>query len=509
MLRYLRLILSAIIFCCLLGFLAYLPSKAMALTMDWTRISVFTIGSTTYVIDGTERTMNVAPYIKNGRTYLPLRYAAYAFGAKDHNIFWDDSTGTVTLIEDDRNVQFIIGEMVMIVNGTRIDIDSAPEVVNGRVMIPLRWITVAFEADGFPMLYWDPITQTITITAVDRVTLPDVQPAEPDIQPTEPDIQPTEPDVQPVKPDIQPIDTWPANVIVRNFSWYYQGRYWSYQIRVPKELYNYYANLERPPTDDYSVYVTHPLDDAIIASIAEHFSNIAWQEWFSPEQTINFVAAFVQSLEYVCDPGLGGPYEYPRYPLETLVDQRGDCEDTSILLASILQAMGFDVVLVFVAPPAHMAVGVNEESLSGFYYEYSGRKYYYLETTDPVWEVGEVPEEYRAPAELEILSLIPRPIIFHDWNAETTFGGWLKLEVTVYNDGTATAQDVEVYAAFDAGQGLVYDYDWSYRLDIEPHSTATYMIYLEIPRNTFTRLIVKIFSEGQLQDESTSDWSFT
>ncbi|MCL0071918.1 hypothetical protein M1N51_01730, partial [Peptococcaceae bacterium] len=211
-----------------------------------------------------------------------------------------------------------------------------------------------------------------------------------------------------------------------------------------------------------------------------------------------------------CDPGLGGPYEYPRYPLETLVDQKGDCEDTSILLASILDAMGFDVALVYVAPPAHMVVGVTGENLSGFYYEYSGRKYYYLETAGPGWVVGEVPwEEHRAPAKLEIFSLIPRPIISHDWNAETTFGGWLKLEVTVYNDGTATAQDVEVYAAFDAGQGLVYDYDWSYRLDIEPHSTATYMIYLEIPRNTFTRLIVKIFSEGQLQDESTSDWSFT
>ncbi|MCL0032886.1 copper amine oxidase N-terminal domain-containing protein, partial [Peptococcaceae bacterium] len=153
MLHYLRLTLSTIIFCCLLGFLTYLPSKAIALTMDWTRISVFTIGSTTYVIDGIEQTMSVAPYIKDGRTYLPLRYAAYAFGAKDHNIFWDSSTGTVTLIEDNRNVQFIIGEMVMIVNGTYIDIDSAPKIVNDRVMVPLHWITVAFEAE----LYWDPV----------------------------------------------------------------------------------------------------------------------------------------------------------------------------------------------------------------------------------------------------------------------------------------------------------------------------------------------------------------
>ncbi|MCL0063217.1 stalk domain-containing protein [Peptococcaceae bacterium] len=518
--HYLRLTLSTIIFCCLLGFLTYLPSKAIALTMDWTRISVFTIGSTTYVIDGIEQTMSVAPYIKDGRTYLPLRYAAYAFGAKDHNIFWDSSTGTVTLIEDDRNVQFIIGEMVMIVNGTYIDIDSAPKIVNDRVMVPLHWITVAFEAE----LYWDPVAQTITITVVDRITLPnvqltepdiqptepDVQPIEPDVQPTEPDIQPTEPDVQPVKPDIQPIDTWPANVIVRNFSWYYQGQNWSYQIRVPKELYNYYANLEHPPTDDYSVYVTHPLDDAFIASIAEHFSNIAWQEWFSPEQTINFVAAFVQSLEYVADPGSEIPYEYPKYPLETLVDQRGDCEDTSILLASILKAMGFDVVLIVVPAdsPRHMAVGVSGRNLFGYHYEYLGREYFYLETTYPGWTVGEIPEEYRF-SEAKIFPLVPRPIITYNWDFEITPAGWLILEFTVHNNGTATAQDVEVYAAYDAGGGLVYDEDSSIRLDIEPNSTATYTIFLEIPRNTFTRLIIKVFSEGRLHDKSTSDWFFT
>ncbi|MCL0100399.1 copper amine oxidase N-terminal domain-containing protein [Peptococcaceae bacterium] len=486
--HYLRLILSIIIFCCLLGFLAYLPSKAMAQTVAQTNITTFVIGSTTYVIDGIEQTMNVAPYIKNGRTYLPLRYAAYAFGAKDHNIFWDDSTGTVTLIDDGRDIQFIIGKTVMIVNGTRIDIDSAPEVVNGRVMIPLRWITVAFEGE----LYWDPVAQTITITAVDQVPLSELASTYLITLPADLDED--------------------LDVITRSFSWYYQGQNWLYDIWVPKEIYNYYANLERPLTADYhhsvdySVYVTHPLDDAFIALIAEEFNKVARQQRFSPEQTINFVAAFVQSLEYVCDPGLGGPYEYPRYPLETLVDQRGDCEDTSILLASILDAMGFDVVLV--APPRHMAVGVAGENLFGYHYEYLGREYFYLETTYPGWTVGEIPEEYRF-SEAKIFPLVPRPVITYNWDFEITPAGWLILEFTVHNNGTATAQDVEVFAAFDAGGGLVYDQRLSRRLDIEPNSSATYTIFLEIPRDAFTRLIIRVFSEGRLHDESTSDWFST
>lgn len=33
---------------------------------------------------------------------------------------------------------------------------------------------------------------------------------------------------------------------------------------VPEEAYTYYANLKRPPTEDYSVYVTDPADNPFI-----------------------------------------------------------------------------------------------------------------------------------------------------------------------------------------------------------------------------------------------------
>lgn len=478
-------ILAVIIFCCLLGFPAYLPweatARAEATVTDPVRKATFTIGFTTYTINGEEHTMDVVPYLKGGRTYLPVRFAGYALGVEGDNILWDDATGTATLIKGDQKVRFTIGEAAMIVNDTRTYIDAAPEISNGRTMLPFRWIAIAFGAEPD----WDAATRTVTITTAGPATPAYSRPT----------------DVQ--SPDI-------PDAIERNFSWYYQGRNWSHQIQVPKAAYNYYADLERPPTDDYSVYVTHPLDDAFIASLAEGFGRAAGQEGFSPRQTVNFIAAFVQSLEYIADPGPEIPYEYPKYPLETLVEQRGDCEDTSILLASILEAMGFDVVLI--APPEHMAVGISERSLPGAffgtYYKYSGRKYYYLETTDPGWFVGELPDEYRA-GKAEIFSLVPRPVITHDWNFETTPSGWLELDVTVYNDGTATARDTKIYAALDAGWGLVYDERWSDELDLEPHSTGTYTIYLELPWNTSTCLIVKVFSEGHLQDESVSDWFST
>jgi hypothetical protein len=41
--------------------------------------------------------MDVAPYIKAGRTYLPVRYVAYSLGIDDEHIQWDNETRKVTL----------------------------------------------------------------------------------------------------------------------------------------------------------------------------------------------------------------------------------------------------------------------------------------------------------------------------------------------------------------------------------------------------------------------------
>lgn len=72
--------------------------------------------------------------------------------------------------------------------------------------------------------------------------------------------------------------------------------------------------------------------------------------------------------------------ETPRFPLETLLSGGGDCEDTAILLASLLKAapIAWDVQLVYMdadnplAPyaPNHVAVFVH-----------SGQRKYLIETT--------------------------------------------------------------------------------------------------------------------------------
>jgi hypothetical protein len=102
--------------------------------------------------------MDVAPYIKDSRTFIPVRYAAQACGVSAENILF--SEGKVTLIKGDKVIQLTIGSKVMIINGVAITIDVAPEIINpGRTMLPFRWVAQALGAT----VSYDEATQTVTM----------------------------------------------------------------------------------------------------------------------------------------------------------------------------------------------------------------------------------------------------------------------------------------------------------------------------------------------------------
>ncbi|NPV90685.1 MAG: copper amine oxidase N-terminal domain-containing protein [Firmicutes bacterium] len=120
----------------------------------------FTIGSTTYKVNGVDQTMDVAPYIKDGRTFMPLRYVALAIGVAEQNIIWDDAAKTATLMKGDKVVQVKIGSTTMLVNGVAVTMDVAPEITDSRTMLPLRFLANAFGCTTT----WDAATNTATIS---------------------------------------------------------------------------------------------------------------------------------------------------------------------------------------------------------------------------------------------------------------------------------------------------------------------------------------------------------
>lgn len=56
--------------------------------------AVFVVGQESYTVDGQPKEMDAAPFIENGRTFVPVRYLAYALGVAEENIVWVGETGT-------------------------------------------------------------------------------------------------------------------------------------------------------------------------------------------------------------------------------------------------------------------------------------------------------------------------------------------------------------------------------------------------------------------------------
>lgn len=119
----------------------------------------FVIGSTSFKLNGVDKTMDVAPYIKDSRTYMPIRYVAWALGVADANILWDATNQTVTLSKNSTVVQVKIGSKNLLVNGASITMDVAPEITGGRTMLPISFIANAFGATAG----WDAATQTVSV----------------------------------------------------------------------------------------------------------------------------------------------------------------------------------------------------------------------------------------------------------------------------------------------------------------------------------------------------------
>jgi hypothetical protein len=117
----------------------------------------FQIGNKTVLINNQPKTMDAAPFILNGRTVVPIRVIAEAFGAE---IEWEGSTQTITILLDEKTIVMKVGSTIAKIDEDPIILDAPPVIQNGRTFVPLRFIAEAFGAE----IEWEGSTQTITIT---------------------------------------------------------------------------------------------------------------------------------------------------------------------------------------------------------------------------------------------------------------------------------------------------------------------------------------------------------
>lgn len=168
---------------------------------------------------------------------------------------------------------------------------------------------------------------------------------------------------------------------------------WDYSLNIPVAAYEAYKSVDRENIYGYTEYISEESDDEYLALLTQKFVDAGDESGFEDIDTIYLIITFVQSLNYMSDYETTGYDEYPKYPLETLYDKGGDCEDMSILLASLLTELGYGTALICFDD--HMGVGIKgSDDLPGYYFEKYGTRYYYIETTSPGWSIGEIPDEY-------------------------------------------------------------------------------------------------------------------
>lgn len=130
------------------------------------RVVKIQIDSVSATINGETATMDVAPYIENGNTMIPIRFVANALDISDENISYDDPTRTVHIVKDDTTkfvFQIDSGTIITVINGEEVERvmanDAQAEIKDSRTFIPFRELANSFELD----IEWDNDTRTVTL----------------------------------------------------------------------------------------------------------------------------------------------------------------------------------------------------------------------------------------------------------------------------------------------------------------------------------------------------------
>ena len=187
----------------------------------------------------------------------------------------------------------------------------------------------------------------------------------------------------------------------KHYHWKFDGKTYSLAWTLPYWSYQSFKNalVDRFPDSDKEYRAFVDCDSKPISDLAGSLKELAGG--MTAHQYADFVLKFVQlCTDYELDSDYNGKEEYWKYPAETLMDRRGDCEDGSILYCALMKASGFDVALLIYTGAEYIgeghaaAAGCLPDVPGGTFYEIGGKKYYYCETTSDSKKVGDIWDKY-------------------------------------------------------------------------------------------------------------------
>ncbi|KKM09898.1 hypothetical protein SY88_17150 [Clostridiales bacterium PH28_bin88] len=100
---------------------------------------------------------DVNPQNRNGRLLVPFRAIAETLGAQ---VGWNNALRQVAMKKDDQEVVLTLDSDTVLVNGNAATIDVPATVVEGRTLVPLRFISETFGVK----IDWQPDWKMVTLT---------------------------------------------------------------------------------------------------------------------------------------------------------------------------------------------------------------------------------------------------------------------------------------------------------------------------------------------------------
>jgi hypothetical protein len=163
-------------------------------------------------------------------------------------------------------------------------------------------------------------------------------------------------------------------------------------ITIPPALYQYYV------TQNHATYSVQDLSKFVTPTALKPIADRLWQIYNNTEDFTNGVLMLVHQITYKeVVPG--------KYPIETLVGGKGDCDLFAYIAASILKAGGIPTVLIYYKNQLHMEIGVDlgtaptKARVDVYSVNYNNVPYYIGECTGEQWRdgwrIGEIPSKYQ------------------------------------------------------------------------------------------------------------------
>lgn len=287
----------------------------------------------------------------------------------------------------------------------------------------------------------------------------------------------------------------------RSFAWSFRRQRLDWAVEIPVSLYEYCTNRLR--TGQYGLYLADPFQQSFVESLVDRLSDLGQDR----RDRITAAVRFVQSLDYTRDIDDTGHEAYPKYPVETLVHQQGDCEDGTILLGTMLRAMGCDVAVLALPDANHMILGLACEWGSGASVDHAGRTYYTVETTSQGRDVGDLPPAYR-DTPVQVHRPENHPVLVHEWEATPRDGRRVGIEAHAANFGDDRADDVHLRIEFERrdGQTVARRPLSGDRTALRPGESARYEGAVTLPPDRTLRGKCLVAIGRTLHDVSESDW---